>query len=222
MRHAGKRALISIIVPLLVGFLLVTEAFGFSQATGTPAAGDLATRVAALETRVAVLEGGQGAAVGTPFSSPAASASPVTNTVVTVPPPATPVATPAAVQHLPITMQVPPFEVTITGVTRATTVGEFMTATARGVYVVVNLTLLNTGNEPADYISSAVFQGATLRDDQGRTFSLDHLASISASKDSGTSFQPGLTYQVALAFDVPPDAKAFTLVVDGHEIPLNV
>jgi len=63
-----------------------------------------------------------------------------------------------------------------------------------------------------------------LRDDQGRTFSVDNeaLGFEYGSQDLPSQLQPGITYKPIIPFDVPSDAKGFTLLLGGNENPLNL
>lgn len=123
---------------------------------------------------------------------------------------------PTATQAVTQSIDVPPFRVAITHSTRTNSVG---TRNARGVFIVVDTSVLNISKAPAAIIGADLSK-VLLRDRQGRTFSLDIPGTVAASTDLLSQLQPGLTYDVALVFDVPPDASGFTLVVGGQEVPL--
>lgn len=95
--------------------------------------------------------------------------------------------------------------------------GTRVSVKARGKIVAVRLAVTNTDNKPADYFPS---QNLLLEDAQGRTFSYDSDATSSYvvfqtdiyDNQPDGDLQPGLTYEEALAFDVPTDVKDLALV----------
>lgn len=106
---------------------------------------------------------------------------------------------------------------------------QFAIAKAQGVFKVIELTLTN-GQKDAITIDTGSF---TLIDDQKREFSSssDAYLALSSSSDEKEGFfltklNPGLSITGYIAFDVPADAKGFTLQarggVTGKKITLKV
>jgi len=93
---------------------------------------------------------------------------------------------------------------------------------ARGVFLLVPLTVQNTGREPLALAPGDV----ALLDSQGRRFSPDVAATrLHAEATRGdslleTTVQPGLTLSGVLVFDVPTDASGLVLRVSRGYIDL--
>lgn len=100
------------------------------------------------------------------------------------------------------------------------------THTARGVYVVVYLSVSNTGDTPQAF----PYTDLVLHDGGNRTFSVDTDATIPFQIEYyGVSMyedlQPGLAYDTAVIFDVPPDAAGLMLGAEGQSswrIPIGI
>lgn len=96
---------------------------------------------------------------------------------------------------------------------------------AHGVYILLTVKATNVGSSPVD--SSALIYGEhpyddiLLRDQQGRTFSLDSISMsyIEPFQQVPEKFQPGLSYKVYLSFDVPINALS-GLTVMINQTPL--
>ncbi|HEX4587450.1 MAG TPA: DUF4352 domain-containing protein [Mycobacterium sp.] len=88
--------------------------------------------------------------------------------------------------------------------------------TAQGVYVIVHLTVLNSGNQPATFVGT--FQKLKAG---GTTYSIDDVATAYLN---GTVAQlnPGDTSEVAIAFDVPTGTTPESLEVHGDPISAGV
>jgi Domain of unknown function (DUF4352)/Protein of unknown function (DUF2510) len=92
--------------------------------------------------------------------------------------------------------------------------------TAQGEYLIVHLTVLNSGDQPATFVGT--FQKLKAG---GTTYSIDDVATAYLN---GTVAQlnPGDTSEVAIAFDVPPGTTAESLEAHGDpagtgvEVPL--
>ncbi|AGZ50711.1 DUF4352 domain-containing protein [Mycobacterium kansasii] len=94
------------------------------------------------------------------------------------------------------------FAFTVTGVTRASSVG---TTQARGEFVIVAMTVKNTGDQPQDYFSS----NQKLFDTAGREFAADPMA---IAKDSMVvNLNPGFDLNVKVPFDVPAGTTIATI-----------
>ena len=101
---------------------------------------------------------------------------------------------------------------------------EYDAATARGVYLVVYVTVTNTTLAPALF----PYDSFTVTDGEGRLFTPDSIAIITIlNTELGLSMyeelQPGLPYSAAIVFDVPLGAAGFTLGADVSNtfIPLG-
>ncbi len=99
--------------------------------------------------------------------------------------------------------------------------GDRVWVEARGKIVAVRLAITNVDTQPVSFFSN---QDLLLEDDQGRRFSYDGDATSSFlviqtdiyDNQPDGDFQPGLTYEDAIAFDVPTDAENLALVsADG-------
>ncbi len=102
---------------------------------------------------------------------------------------------------------------TVTNVKNTAFVGdEYTKKEATGVYVLVSMTIENTGKESATMTSNDV----KIIDDQGRTFESDSSAWI-ALKDNILlkQIQPGLPVKGETIFDVPKGINATLQVSDG-------
>lgn len=100
------------------------------------------------------------------------------------------------------------FEFTVTGVEPGlATIGDnpYLQRKAQGQFVIVSMTVQNTGDKPQAFTPSA----QKLKDSQGRTFESDTNAQI-ALGDSDIplydSINPGNTVSVKVVYDMPVDA----------------
>ncbi|KZS61098.1 hypothetical protein A4G27_16555 [Mycobacterium kansasii] len=110
------------------------------------------------------------------------------------------------------------FAFTVTGVTRAPSVG---TTQARGEFVIVTMTVKNTGAQPQDFFSS----NQKLYDTAGRQFAADSMA---ISTDSMViNLNPGFDLNVKVPFDVPTGTTIATIELhdsafsDGAKVRLS-
>lgn len=119
-------------------------------------------------------------------------------------------------------------EFTVLGLTETPRVGDAadpgLSLTARGVFVVVTLSVRNTG--PAAY--TFIDRNQTLIDDRGRQFPVNRAANIYANPDvPSTRIGPGEALVVDIVFDVPPRTVPSAVVVressssGGTTIPLS-
>lgn len=93
----------------------------------------------------------------------------------------------------------------------------------RGKFIAVEFEITNTGNEPVAFWEQGML---SLRDSKGRSFSPNSDASIALVSDRDLfvyDYQPGLSYETVVVWDVPIDASGFTLDVNetGISIPLT-
>lgn len=85
-----------------------------------------------------------------------------------------------------------------------------LSVTARGVFVVVALSIRNVGDEPLTFFDS--YQ--TLVDSTGETFAADMAADIYGNLDiRSTRMEPGAGLVVDIAFDVPDDSVPRNLIL---------
>lgn len=102
------------------------------------------------------------------------------------------------------------FAFTVTNVQRAPTAG---TATARGEFVIVTMTVKNTGNQPQSFFSN----NQKLFDTAGREYASDSTADSALNSDSGDSMvidlNPGFDLTAKVAFDVPPGTQVAGITV---------
>ncbi len=100
------------------------------------------------------------------------------------------------------------YEITVTGVELAPSITtDFASATARGVYVLVYMTIVNQGSEPGAF----PWDDTVIIDESGRSYGYDYEpASALLIRDQGISvyeeLQPGLSYDLIASYDVPADA----------------
>ncbi len=93
-----------------------------------------------------------------------------------------------------------------------------------GIFLQIELTAANNGNKPVTLQSSDY----SLVDSQGRLYSLDRTATEgavqTANKDSlfAEDLQPGLKNDTLLIFDVPAQAKDFSLRISGGYITIGL
>jgi hypothetical protein len=94
-------------------------------------------------------------------------------------------------------------------------VGTSQTYHAQGKYVVVFLTVQNTGKAPQEILMDQTF---ALRDGQGRQFGLADTEPNLAAREqykldwTVTDVQPTFSAHVAFVFDVARDARGLTLL----------
>ncbi|PWV84519.1 protein of unknown function [Prauserella marina] len=100
------------------------------------------------------------------------------------------------------------FEFVVKDLSRAKTVGDYLTATAQGEYVIVELTVKNIGSEPQLLSDTEQF----LYDARGNKYSADSAAGIYLTGDGSDSvwfkeINPGNTVEGKIAFDLPADVE---------------
>jgi hypothetical protein len=185
---------------LLVGFCVGRVSLGDSAtaATSVDSAGAAAT--ATREAELAELMNLRTQVAQTP---PTVVCSPVVSPTPMLPPSPTPTATPVS----PSAMNEPlphagEWTLTITGVTKAATVtGYNQSRTAKGIYVVVNLTVTNNGRDRRNF----PFEDFILVDARGRVFELAFAESIMVSGDASSGFPPSVPTDTAIVYDVTTD-----------------
>jgi len=94
--------------------------------------------------------------------------------------------------------------------------------TPHGKFVYLRLEMTNIGTKPGQFYGKSAF---LLRDADGRAFSPDSDATrgLTSTLDLYVeAFQPGLTYEVVLAWDVAPDARGFHLEIEDTAISVLV
>ncbi len=186
---------------LLVGFLAGQAQFSEPAVAqvATPSSIDAtATREAEMEelARLRAQVAGSPVAVAcTPAPTATATATPA------------PTATPTPVPPVASGQPVPYAEdwtITVTGVGLNPTVGS---QTASGVFATVNLTVLNDGNG----VRRFPFDDLLLRDVSGRTYEPSVSGSVEARLRGpagwGTPFDPGISADAVVVFDIAPDAE---------------
>ncbi|NKY23913.1 DUF4352 domain-containing protein [Cellulomonas denverensis] len=111
------------------------------------------------------------------------------------------------------------FSFVVTGVeTGVPQVGsQYLTSDAQGQYVLVHLTVTNSGTEPQYLFASS--QEAT--DTQGRTHSVDTTATLYAGETDvwASQINPGNQISGTLVFDIPADATLETVTL--HDSPFS-
>lgn len=95
--------------------------------------------------------------------------------------------------------------------------GQYLTSDAQGQYVLVHLTVTNSGTEPQYLFASS--QQAT--DTQGRTHSVDTTATLYAGETDvwASQINPGNQISGTLVFDIPADATLETVTL--HDSPFS-
>lgn len=92
---------------------------------------------------------------------------------------------------------------------------EFLGTTAQGQFVLVEISVKNTGSSPSFFFDSDV----KLKDDDGNTYSSDSEAAIYAASDNDVvlleEINPGNTASGLIVFDVPADASPNVLEFQG-------
>lgn len=108
-------------------------------------------------------------------------------------------------------------KVMVVGVSTTTRPAGLFGASPKGEFLVVTLSMENTTRQPI----GALFpdQGYYLTDNAGRTFIPDLGATI--MNREAAVLNPGLSLQIALYFDIPPDTRGYTLHVFDAEFPLK-
>jgi hypothetical protein len=117
------------------------------------------------------------------------------------------------------------WQVTVTTATRRPSLPDQAAAgpmQARGVYVVLRLSVVNAGLQPA---ARFPWWNLRLRDGGGRLFTPQEGATLAfiaddRELDRPDSYQPGLTYREAVVFDVPPAATGWRLQADDGSLDL--
>ena len=104
------------------------------------------------------------------------------------------------------------------GVAKTQTVGDpkepGLSVNARGVFVVITVSIRNTGDKPTTFID----RYQKLVDKQGRTFEISNAADIYGNRDvPSTKIQPGDGLVVRLAFDVPTGTVPASITLHESE-----
>lgn len=90
-----------------------------------------------------------------------------------------------------------------------------LTLEARGQFLAIRMVVTNAGFEP---VQRFPWWNLRLRDPEGRIFTPDRgattsfIAETSIRERRPEAYQPGLPYEEAVVFDVPPDQRQFVLV----------
>jgi hypothetical protein len=128
----------------------------------------------------------------------------------------------------------PPFSeawtVAVSGVMRtqsypnySTQIDAPLTLEARGVFLTIKLNVVNAGLQP---VRPFPWWNLRLRDDMGRTFSPQVDATMSYMVEEGIrrpeEYQPGLVYDEAVVFDVPPTASGLVLRTEDGTLNLSL
>lgn len=119
-------------------------------------------------------------------------------------------------------------EFTVLDSVRSSTAGEAgnpaLSVSAKGVYVIVALSIRNVGARPVTFLD----RDQTLVDDAGTTFAPSMAADIYANRRVRTTrIEPGGELEVHIAFDVPADASPASLILRepgssaGVEVPFR-
>lgn len=83
---------------------------------------------------------------------------------------------------------------------------------AHGVFVVITLSIRNTGSAPNTFLD----RDQTLVDNRGNDYAVSNAADIYGNLNiRSTRMAPGEALTVHIAFDVPSDAVAQTLILRG-------
>lgn len=91
---------------------------------------------------------------------------------------------------------------------------EFLSETAQGRYVRVNVKVANVGDKPKYFFTNAL----TIVDQQGRSFNADTTATLYDQSNADTwisEINPGNAIEGGVVFDLPVDVVATTLKVSG-------
>lgn len=102
------------------------------------------------------------------------------------------------------------FEVTGTQ-TGITTIGEFLTENAQGVYTLIDVTVTNTSDRPISFSLSQ----QTVRDTAGRAYQLDDSATVIANDNTSwiTDINPGNSVNAVLVVDMPTTSTPATIAL---------
>lgn len=191
------RRWVGVVVSILVlGALLVDR-----PATGQSNADE---RIDALETRVAVLEAGAG--IDTTASEVGA---PRTET-----------------SGVGVAVESGNWTLTAVGSEFVTSAapGSAIDVTTNGQFLVVYFNITNNSAGPAKF----PFTGTTVTDGQGRTFTANEQATVAfqvtvyGETPRVLQMQPGIPYDYAILFEVPPDDSGFTFSDGTVKIPLGI
>lgn len=108
----------------------------------------------------------------------------------------------------------PDWSITVTGYEISPTISSsFETNTARGVYSLVYLTVVNESSAPVPF----PYDDLQLMDSDGRTYTVDEDSLFNLTYviyEVGSrwdEFQPGIAYSTAVAFDIPPTSTGLVL-----------
>ncbi|MES3637228.1 DUF4352 domain-containing protein [Mycobacterium intracellulare] len=103
------------------------------------------------------------------------------------------------------------FGFTVTGMNTAKTTGDpsnpYEQATAQGFYVIVSMTVQNTGDRAQSFFAT----NQKLIDSAGRQYSPDSNADMWLNKAIQTDINPGNQVQAKVAFDVPEGTQPSTI-----------
>ncbi|MGV1089210.1 MAG: DUF4352 domain-containing protein [Mycobacterium sp.] len=108
------------------------------------------------------------------------------------------------------------FEFTVLDTQRVQRVGDVnspgLSIDAHGVFVVITLSIRNTGDAPNTFLD----RDQTLVDNRGNEYAVSNAADIYGNLNvRSTRMAPGEALTVHIAFDVPSDAVARTLILRG-------
>jgi endonuclease YncB( thermonuclease family) len=113
------------------------------------------------------------------------------------------------------------FAIAATATNLQATAGAFNPQAARGIYLVVVVSITNTGDQPRVF----PYENLVVRDSRNRSFTYALQATSYLQIGSGGTgpfdrLQPGLSYQLPVAFDVPTDAGGFVLTTAGNDFEI--
>ena len=109
------------------------------------------------------------------------------------------------------------FEFQVLDISRAKTVSDptgnpYMTTTAQGEFIVITLSVRNSGDEPRSYFGT----NQTFIDASGREYGASSQADFWMNSGTG-DINPGNFIQVKVAFDVPPGTPTDGAVLELHD-----
>lgn len=117
------------------------------------------------------------------------------------------------------------FDVTVTGAEIVSSIQTYETVTPRGAFAIVYLTIVNTSNTSALF----PYEDLKLATDSGQVFDYNSDTTVGVTiswYDTGIydEVQPGLPYETAVIFDIPPTATGLTLTTANNffSVPLEI
>ena len=183
---------------------------GIQPATPLVINGDLSMRVEALETRVAALE----VRLGTPQGTPAQDASPM----------ASPGSTPVGETGDDQVVTMGTWEVTVRGAEVANRLDLYSYGEPRGKFVLVHLTVVNLGQEPARFpFENLVLATGERKYPLAEQTTMSYMIQYSGGLGTYDDLNPGVTYEaVSAVFDVPVDSAGFILTSVTEPFTVNL